>query len=177
MERHMEHPEEEDPSGRRGFLKRAAHLLGGLAALLLAVPAVWTMVGNIYRRTPVVYSPVTGVDALPQGQPVSVSFQYKTEEAYLRQQETHDVWVIKHSPTTITIFSSVCPHLGCHYDWDAGTQQFRCPCHNSIFTIDGKVISGPSPRPLDTLPYRIENGELFVAWERFAPGIPQKVQV
>ncbi len=169
-------PASPEPSRRR-FLRLATEALGGVIALALGVPVVWTLVGSIYRRTQVSYSSLIALRSLPQGQPVTVSFQYKTEEAYLRQEETHDVWVIKHSPTEVTVYSSICPHLGCHYDWDAGLQHFVCPCHASHFSIDGKVLSGPAPRPLDTLPYRIENGQLQIAWERFAPGIPRKVVV
>ncbi len=40
----------------------------------------------------------------------------------------------------------------------------------------GKVIGGPAPRPLDTLPYKIENGELYVQWKLYKAGIPQKLE-
>ena len=33
------------------------------------------------------------------------------------------------------------------------------------------------PRPLDTLPTKIEKGELFVEWETFKVGIPEKILV
>ena len=35
--------------------------------------------------------------------------------------------------------------------------------------------AGPAPRPLDTLPEKVENGELWVEWERFKLGIHEKV--
>jgi Rieske Fe-S protein len=43
-----------------------------------------------------------------------------------------------------------------------------------VFNIDGKVISGPAPRPLDTLPKEVKNNFLYVLWERFKPGIAKK---
>lgn len=39
--------------------------------------------------------------------------------------------------------STKCPHLGCRIHWEAGKDRFRCPCHEGIFTADGKAISGP----------------------------------
>ncbi len=42
---------------------------------------------------------------------------------------------------------------------------------------DGKVLGGPSPRPLDTLPHKIQNGVLFVKWERFKIGVRQEIIV
>jgi menaquinol-cytochrome c reductase iron-sulfur subunit len=59
--------------------------------------------------------------------------------------------------------SAVCTHLGCTVraealpqpqTMDVGgaqlriTHRFACPCHGSKYTGDGKVVSGPAPRPL-----------------------------
>jgi menaquinol-cytochrome c reductase iron-sulfur subunit len=86
----------------------------------------------------------------------------------------HNIWAVKNSSSDVTVFSPICPHLGCRYKWHADSQHFICPCHGSVFSIDGKVLGGPAPRPLDTLPTKIENGELFVEWELFKEGISQK---
>jgi len=59
--------------------------------------------------------------------------------------------------------SAVCTHLGCTVRAEALpqpetmdvegshlriTHRFACPCHGSRYTGDGKVASGPAPRPL-----------------------------
>jgi menaquinol-cytochrome c reductase iron-sulfur subunit len=59
--------------------------------------------------------------------------------------------------------SAVCTHLGCTVRAEAlpqpetmvvggaqmrVTHRFACPCHGSKYTGDGKVVSGPAPRPL-----------------------------
>jgi Rieske Fe-S protein len=44
-----------------------------------------------------------------------------------------------------------------------------------MFAPDGKVLYGPAPRPLDTLPYKVESGVLFVRYERFQVGTPEKI--
>ena len=54
--------------------------------------------------------------------------------------------------------SRVCTHLGCTVPWDSERRCFVCPCHASVYDIEGNVISPPAPRPLDTHPVRIENG-------------------
>jgi nitrite reductase/ring-hydroxylating ferredoxin subunit len=39
----------------------------------------------------------------------------------------------------------------------------------------GAVLSGPPPRPLDTLPVKVENDSVFVMFETFRTGIKDKV--
>ena len=162
---------------RRDFLKTVASVLLGIITTLVVVPMVWMVSIGGYRRSGLSYTSVASLDSLPLGQPKEVSFTAESTDAYLRQRVSYAAWVIKHSPTEVTVFSPICPHLGCHYDWNAGRGEFMCPCHGSVFSPDGKVLAGPAPRPLDTLPSKIEHGELLVAWERFEPGIRGKVPV
>jgi cytochrome b6-f complex iron-sulfur subunit len=42
--------------------------------------------------------------------------------------------------------SAVCTHLGCTVNL-AG-KGFHCPCHGSVFSQNGIVVSGPAPAPL-----------------------------
>ncbi len=55
-----------------------------------------------------------------------------------------------------------CTHLGCTVPWRDDEGQFHCPCHNSIFTTAGEVVSGPAPRPLDLFPMKIVEGQVVV---------------
>lgn len=59
--------------------------------------------------------------------------------------------------------SSICTHLGCNIRWRKDKKIFECPCHGSVFDKDGRVISGPAPRPLEW--YAVElaaDGNLIV---------------
>jgi menaquinol-cytochrome c reductase iron-sulfur subunit len=162
---------------RRRFLKRLVGILTAPLLALLGWPLVQSVVGTIYRIPKTTFTRVRPMSSFPPGQPVSLLFEMTRETGYLRGQTTHDVWVIKHSDTQATVFSPICPHLGCHYNWYPEATKFICPCHGSVFSIEGKVLGGPAPRGLDTLPHKIENGELYVQWELFRVGIPQKMRV
>lgn len=55
-----------------------------------------------------------------------------------------------------------CTHLGCIVPWIEPTTRFNCPCHSSIFTPTGEIVSGPAPRPMDLFPIEIVDGNLIV---------------
>jgi len=94
----------------------------------------------------------------------------------VEEKVEHSVWVVKKPDGSVTVFSPICPHLGCGYRWDEQTKHFECPCHASVYDIDGKVLGGPAPRPLDTLPTKMEDGKLYVKYEKFRLGIATKVE-
>jgi len=56
--------------------------------------------------------------------------------------------IVVHTPQGFRAFSAICTHLGCIVDWDAGRKQIACPCHAGFFDLNGKVVSGPPPKPL-----------------------------
>jgi Rieske Fe-S protein len=45
-------------------------------------------------------------------------------------------------------FTAVCSHLNCTVQYDAQHRRIWCACHEGIFDLDGKNVSGPPPRPL-----------------------------
>jgi menaquinol-cytochrome c reductase iron-sulfur subunit len=164
-------------TSRRHFLALASAVLAALVAALLSIPLLGAVVGPSFRRLRRGFARVGRLAGLPVGQPVEMSYQERTTDAYLSRTVTRQVWVVKDAGGGVTVFSPICPHLGCRYEWVPTAKHFYCPCHHSVFAIDGGVLGGPAPRPLDTLPSRIEDGELRVEWERFELGTPEKKRV
>lgn len=177
MDERKSHPDPPAEATRRGFFRIAIGILGGVAGLVLGIPLVGSLVGNAFRKKTPRWARVVMVESLPLGQPTVLSFTNQSSEGYLRETVVRNVWAVRRSATEVTVYSPICTHLGCRYDWEPNSGRFLCPCHGSLFALDGKVLAGPAPRPLDTLPVKIENGELFVEWERFELGIARKIPV
>jgi Rieske Fe-S protein len=83
------------------------------------------------------------------------------------------------------MFSSLCPHLNCKYDWDDTLKGFLCPCHGSRFNKYGRKLTaaevhgnpGPAPRGLDPLPFREQSGIAEVEWIKFAANTPDIIRM
>ncbi len=167
----------QEETTRRRFLKWLLGIIAAVNVLIAGIPFLRSLAGPAARAKKSEWLKVAAISSLPEGRPVDIRFMAEPEEAYIHTEVLYSVWVIKHSPDEITVFSPICPHLGCRYQWDQQTGRFECPCHASLFAPDGKVLGGPAPRPLDTLPARIDNGNLFIKWERFKVGTPAKIPI
>ncbi len=66
------------------------------------------------------------------------------------------------------VFSMICAHLGCPVSWFPQSGLFLCPCHGGVYYENGDHASGPPPRGLYKMPWRVVDGELQVQ----APHLP-----
>ena len=111
---------------------------------------------------------------IPEGRPVKRAVTIVQEVGWGRFNEPGSVWVIRNGEV-IAVFSAVCPHLGCSIN--ASANGFICPCHQSSWNGAGAKTGGPTPRSMDTLEHRIENGSLLVKYQSFKQGIAEKETV
>lgn len=137
--------------------------------------------------------------------PVKMSFNFKMTDGYLPPADDDEfVWGIKVPPDKLdafkakrpdlfqsplgkvdypvvvlnfVVFSSVCPHLGCRFNWEDASKKFVCPCHGSQFTYDGEHVAGPAPRGLDPLPLREASGNAEVTWIQYKSNTADRIVV
>lgn len=161
---------------RRRFLGYAIGGAAGAITLGYAIPLVDYVVEPSLAREKPEWSEVGSIAEIEPESPASINFYAQTKAGWMEKKVEHDVWVVKHADGSAEVFSPVCPHLGCGYRWDAVDRKFKCPCHGSTFDINGRVLGGPAPRDLDTLPAKVENGILYVKYEKFRLGVSEKVE-
>jgi menaquinol-cytochrome c reductase iron-sulfur subunit len=192
-------PEEQS---RRTFMVNAVMALGGVIGLGLAVPLITSLVpspdavGNEW-------SPLSAEEwaALQKAtdKPIKVTFLLHEVDGYLPPADTDQfVWAVKATEADFkakrpelfagadklpypigymgfTIFSPICPHLGCRYSWVDGQSKFICPCHGSEYTNLGEHLAGPAPRGLDPLPLRDLNGKAELTWIEYKQDTPDLI--
>lgn len=105
---------------------------------------------------------VASVSELSGLQPVTRKVVTENISGWAVTTEEHNVFVLPAKGNQV--LSAVCPHEGCEVAWEQNSNRFSCPCHESYFSAEGARISGPSPRGLDPLPMRVQEGTIQVQY-------------
>jgi menaquinol-cytochrome c reductase iron-sulfur subunit len=105
---------------------------------------------------------IANLAEIETGVPQEVVYYRTRVDGWKATKEKTTTWVVKNGPQSAVAFSPQCPHLGCIYHWEDEQGSFKCPCHASAFGLDGKVLAGPAPRPLDRYVSRVEGGKLLI---------------
>ena len=64
--------------------------------------------------------------------------------------------------------SATCTHLSCTVQYRPDLQEGWCACHNGMYDLSGRNISGPPPRPLESFDVQVRGDEIFVRRRREA---------
>ena len=79
-----------------------------------------------------------------------------THDEVLKVEQNHFV-IVRSGDARVIVFESggalraldaKCTHEGCTVQFVAGETLLWCACHNGRFDVEGRVLSGPPPRPL-----------------------------
>ena len=60
-------------------------------------------------------------------------------------------------------YSAVCTHLNCTVQYQESSRQIWCACHNGLYDLNGKVVSGPPPAPLEEFAVRVRGDEVVIS--------------
>ena len=64
--------------------------------------------------------------------------------------------------------SATCTHLSCTVQYRPDLHEVWCACHNGMYDLSGRNISGPPPRPLESFEVQVRGEEIFVRRRREA---------
>ena len=76
--------------------------------------------------------------------------------------------LIMNGDGTYRALSATCTHLGCTVQYRSDLRQIWCACHNGIYDLGGRNISGPPPRPLAVFDVHLRGDEIVVSRKREA---------
>lgn len=155
----------------RRLLLKLGNVLAAGVALGAALPslAFWWR-SSRGERAAEQWVDVGSPHELPQNEWVERRFTYEHVNRW-RQEVTEELVYVHRAGRDLTVLSPICPHARCVVQIADGG--FVCPCHRSAFDATGVPLDGPAPRPLDPLPWKVEQGRLLVDYQHFRPGIPE----
>lgn len=135
---------------RKGFLKLLKTIGAALGIGAVAAPVVAYFYPPELEELPSEPIPVGPEADLPPGESTMVQFgRYPA--------------IVIHTEAGIKAYSAVCTHFACICKWDEEQQVIFCPCHEGYFEpLEGGVIAGPPPLPLQKIPVAIIDGEIMI---------------
>jgi len=147
---------------RRDFVGVVTMFIGSAIGAVIGLPAIAYLISPAIKvQKSEDWIPLGPLENIPEGVPTSFSFVRVVENGWERTGNSYGVYVVRNGEN-VTAFSNICTHLSCRVTWKEDVQDFVCPCHDAHFDIQGKVVSGPPPRPLDTYQAKLEDGNLFI---------------
>ena len=172
-----------DTTPRREFMTKAlAVSVGAAAGLVPLATGVFVALDPLRKKKEggVPYVPVAPLDAVPpDGLPRLFRIVADREDAWTvyRKVPVGAVYLrrTKEKPDEVLALHTTCPHLGCFVNARPdGT--YHCPCHDSDFQTDGRIgnPSSPSPRGLDSLSTKVEEGKIVVQFMNFETGVKEQ---
>jgi cytochrome b6-f complex iron-sulfur subunit len=75
---------------------------------------------------------------------------------------TQDVIVINTGGGNYSALSSICTHQGCTVAYNSGAGNIQCPCHGSVYTTGGSVVTGPAPSALTKYAVKVSGNILTI---------------
>jgi cytochrome b6-f complex iron-sulfur subunit len=134
---------------RRRFLKIAIAFLGSVT-LLSFVYSLVKFLSALPARIAEANKLTIRKSAIPSGE--AKNFVFRNAPAV----------IINRPEKGFIALSRTCTHLGCLVEYHHLKQRMVCPCHAGSFDLEGNVMSGPPPKSLTSIPFRIEGENIVI---------------
>ncbi|MCF8242476.1 MAG: ubiquinol-cytochrome c reductase iron-sulfur subunit [Melioribacteraceae bacterium] len=72
------------------------------------------------------------------------------------------VIVVKDEKGMMHALAATCTHLDCIVQYRKDAKQIYCACHNGVYDIKGRNLSGPPPKPLEQYAVKIIDDEIII---------------
>ena len=86
----------------------------------------------------------------------------KPDSAKLFRFGTRPGLLIKSTAGEYRALSATCTHLGCTVQYRPDLRELWCACHNGLYDLNGRNISGPPPRPLEQFDVQVRGDDIYV---------------
>ena len=148
---------------RREFTKIVTGFLGTVMGVIMGIPIIGYVIDPALKsQESDEWVSLGPLENFPIGIPTLFTFTQTKVTGWERTTTSYGAYVLRDTETELKVLSNRCTHLSCRVTWKEADLAYECPCHDARFDIEGEVLSGPPPRPLDTFEHKVEEGVLFI---------------
>jgi menaquinol-cytochrome c reductase iron-sulfur subunit len=151
---------------RNEFVRVVVAFLGTVIGAVVGLPAIGYILSPAWKaqksESKVSLGPLTNY---PLGVPTLFSFTRTKVNGWEKTVNSYGVYVLRKSETDVAVLSNKCTHLSCRVTWKDDLKEYVCPCHDGHFDVNGNVVFGPPPRPLDHYTASIENDNITIQFQ------------
>lgn len=143
----------EEPTTNRTRRKLVGNLLGGGILASLA-----SFVYPVLRYL----IPPAETDLGANSVVAAATNELKPNSAKIFRFGSQPALLVRTSEGEYRAMSATCTHLSCTVQYRKDLQQIWCACHNGVYDLNGRNVSGPPPRPLEQFQVHVQGDEIHV---------------
>ena len=148
---------------RKEFVGVVTAAVGTFMGAMLGIPAIgYLITPALTKESADVWIPAGPVENYPVGIPTLFNFNRTKVNGWEKTVNSYGVYILRNEDGSIQALSNRCTHLSCRVNWKVEESAYICPCHDAYFDIDGQIVKGPQPRPLDAYETKVEENNLFI---------------
>lgn len=148
---------------RREFVGIVTAFAGTVMGAIIGIPAIGYLIAPaLTRSSSDAWIPAGSLENFPVNIPTLFNFNRTKVNGWEKTVNSYGVYIIRREDGSFLALSNNCTHLSCRVNWTEDVDAYICPCHDAYFAIDGQIIKGPQPRPLDPYETKIEENNLFI---------------
>jgi Rieske Fe-S protein len=142
-------------------------VVAGAVTAVVGIPAIGYVISpGVKSQNTDEWITLGPVSALQPGAPTGFPYSRQIKDGWVESTQTGVAYAVLVGDTDkVRVLSNVCTHLSCRVKWITEKNGYFCPCHDGLFGLQGEVLAGPPPRPLDEFESKVENGQIMILLE------------
>src|SRR4030066_1823564 len=146
---------------RREFVTIVTAAAGTVMGAVIGIPAIgYLLAPALTKLGGDAWIPAGTLENYPVGVPTLFNFNRTKVNGWEKTVNSFGVYIIHNEDGSILALSNKCTHLSCRVNWNTDENAYICPCHDAFFDINGQIVKGPQPRPLDAYETKVEGDNL-----------------
>jgi Rieske Fe-S protein len=148
---------------RKEFVGIVTAAVGTFMGAMIGIPAIGYLIAPaLTKEAADAWIPAGPVENYPVGVPTLFNFNRTKVNGWEKTVNSYGVYITRHEDGSILALSNKCTHLSCRVNWNLDVNAYVCPCHDANFDINGQIVKGPQPRPLDAYETKVEENIILV---------------